>query len=250
MFFQELARLEQCRIPFVLATVVEVGGSTPRELGAHMIVRAEEIFDTLGGGAIEHEVIRRCRLLLQDPRRNAELMDVDLGRDLKMACGGRMKVFMQKFEPTPQVWLFGAGHTGTVLAEMARLAGWSVHVVDERPEWADPQRFHRDVQIHLSEPELFLKEQLPAPEDYVAILTYGHLHDEAILRRLLPHPLRYLGLMGSRGKWVRFCERLIPEFGEAAVARVHCPMGLDIKAQTPQEIAVSVIGQMVAERRG
>lgn len=249
-FYADLARLAAEGHPFVIATVIDTGGSTPRLAGSQTAVWADGFTGTIGGGAFEKHVHERARTLLADPKRHVDRFDIHLVRDLAMCCGGKMSVFLHRVEPGPTFWIFGAGHVGTALARMAALAGFAVTVVDARAEWADPARFPEDVRVIDAEPEDHLRAAPPGPADFVVVVTHDHALDEGLIRALAPHPLRYLGLIGSRGKWGRFRKRLdargVPS---EAVERVHCPVGLDIGAVTPEEIAVSVVGEMIAVRR-
>jgi xanthine dehydrogenase accessory factor len=249
-FFARLARLEAERRPFVLCTVTDTGGSTPRLAGAQMAVAAAEQHGTVGGGAFEWRVVQDARALLADPARTTAAVDVHLVRDLGMCCGGRMTAFLQKVESAPRVWIFGAGHVGAALAEMARRVGFEVVVADPRPEWAAPARFPEGVRVLDVEPEDLVRAEPPAPADYVVITTHDHALDEALVRKLAAHELTYIGLVGSRGKWGRFRKRLRERVPAAALDRVRCPVGLDIGAATPEEIALSIVGEMVARRRG
>ncbi len=250
-FYAHLAELEAARRPFVLATVVDTGGSTPRLAGAQMAVRDDDIHGTVGGGAFEQRVIQVARALLADPRRRVETLDVHLVRDLAMCCGGRMSVFMQKVDPAPPLRIYGAGHIGTALARVAALTGFEVTVVDARAEWADPERFPLDVTVVDAEPEDHLAGSPPGPVESVVVGTHDHALDEVLVRRLAGHSARYVGVIGSRGKWARFVSRLTARGVDPAfLERVRCPMGVDIGAVTPEEIAISVTAELVARRRG
>ncbi len=251
MNFADLARLETARRPFVLCTVVDTGGSTPRLAGSSMAVEPDALHGTIGGGEMERRVAEAARALLADPRRHADTWSAHLVRDLGMCCGGQMKVFMQKVEPAPRLWIYGAGHVGTALAAAAQGAGFAVTVVDARAEWADPSRFPADVTVLDAEPEDHLKTAPPPEDAFVVVVTHSHPLDEALIRRLLEAPPRYLGLIGSRGKWARFRQRLSARgVTDDQLAQVRCPVGLDIGAETPAEIAISIVAELVKARRG
>ena len=250
-FFAQLARLEAERVPFVLATITDTGGSTPRLAGARMAVCADTFYGTVGGGAFEQRVIEVARALLADPGRRIDGIDVHLVRDLGMCCGGRMQVFMQTITPKRALRIYGAGHVGTRLAAMADLAGFAVTVVDARAEWADPARFPDAVTVVDAEPEDHHRAHPAAPEEFVVVVTHSHPLDEALVRAMDTQRPAYLGVVGSRGKWARFVNRLSARgVDEAWLATVRCPMGLDIGAVTPEEIAVSVVAELVATHRG
>lgn len=251
--FAVLAAWEQGRVPFVVATVTDTGGSTPRLAGAAMGVTADAQHGTVGGGAFEWHVIEAARALLADGGRSSTTVDVHLVRDLGMCCGGRMTAFLSKTEPAPAVWIFGAGHVGTELAWLAVRAGFAVTVVDDRPEWIDAVRFPPEVRALDAEPEDLLRAVGggPGPADFAVVTTHSHALDEDLIRALAISPPAYVGLIGSRAKWARFRARLTERGVEATfLDRVRSPVGLDIGAVTPAEIAVSILAEIVARRRG
>ncbi|MCA9537377.1 MAG: xanthine dehydrogenase accessory protein XdhC [Myxococcales bacterium] len=249
--FAALAALEAARRPFVLATVIETGGSTPRHAGARMAVHAGGAIGTVGGGAFEHRVIAVAEALLADGARQTDRFDVHLVRDLGMCCGGKMSVFLEKVEPAPRLRIYGAGHVGAATARVAQLAGFAVRVIDARAEWADPTRFPAEVQVEDAEPEDHLRGHPTAADEFVVVVTHDHALDEAMVRHLLGGDLTWLGLIGSRGKWGRFRKRLSARgLDDAALDRVRCPVGLDIGALTPEEIAVSIVAELITVRRG
>ena len=151
----------------------------------------------------------------------------------------------------PTLWIFGAGHVGTELAAVAAEAGFNVAVVDSRADWADASRFPNIVAVHDAEPVDFIRAGHITTDDWVVVMTHSHPLDEEIIRHLLPMSLTFLGMIGSRGKWARFVQRFrargIPE---DQIGQVYCPVGLDIGAQTPAEIALSITAQCIQIRRG
>ena len=252
-FFARLAALEAADTPFVMATVIDHGGSTPRVAGARMAIWAEGFTGTIGGGAFELHVIERARALLSGGGQ-VERVDVHLVRDLGMCCGGRMSVFMETVEPRPPLRIYGAGHIGTALAAIADQAGFAVTVIDGRAEWADPTRFPASVHVEDAEPEDHLKAHPPGAAEFVVVVTHDHPLDEALVRAMLPTidtAPHYLGLIGSRGKWARFVKRYRARgFSDEKIAAVRCPVGLDLGGTTPAEIAVSIVAELVLVRRG
>jgi xanthine dehydrogenase accessory factor len=163
-----------------------------------------------------------------------------------------MTAFLTRTEARPTLWIFGAGHIGTALAAQARLADVGVRVVDDRAEWARPERFDADVQLVDGDPEDLLDRDGEGPSrgDWALVTTHAHPLDEALVRRLATRDLGYLGLIGSRAKWARFRARLLDRGVPAeALERVRCPAGLDLGASTPAEIAVSIVAELVTVRR-
>jgi len=248
--FREAADALAARRPFALCTVVATRGSAPQDVGARMVVYATgEPVGTVGGGRIEWTAIQEARRRLAEDGA-AGLLDVDL-TELGMSCGGQMTVFIDVLRPRERLVVFGAGHVSRALAPAAAALDFHVLVVDDRPEWADPAAFPTGVEVVARPFAAFLDGFVPDPDDYVVIVTRGHEHDEAVLRRLLSAPVAYLGMMGSRRKVALIRKRLLAEgVAPELLARVDSPIGLSIGAVTPAELAVSICGGLVARRRG
>lgn len=248
--FEAVSASLAAREAVVLASVTDTGGSTPRLAGAVMAVTAAAQFGTVGGGAFERHVIEAARALLADPGRATAVVDVHLVRDLGMCCGGRMTAFLNKQAPAQRLYVFGAGHVGTELCHLAERVGFEVIAIDGRADWADPARFPPSVQVEDAEPDDRLRTA-PLPSDaYCVITTHSHELDERLVELLSAAPPAYVGLIGSRGKWARFRGRLEARGVPARfLDAVRCPVGLDIGAATPAEIAVSIVGELVATLR-
>jgi len=240
-------------LPFVCVTVTSTGGSTPRLEGAQMWVSASEQVGTVGGGAFERLVVEEARALLSAPahRLTAEV-SAHLTHELGMCCGGKMTALLRRYlSPTP-LYIFGAGHVSQALsAHLSLLSSYQVQVIDERPDWANPERFTDSISLCCEDPESWLRAHPLPPASIALIMTHDHQLDERLLSLLLPQlergALRYLGMIGSHGKWGRFKRRLkergaTPELLDL----VHCPVGLPIHAQTPHEIAISVCAELIS----
>jgi xanthine dehydrogenase accessory factor len=232
-----------------LCTVVGVDGSAPRASGARMIVHADgSITGTVGGGALEHRVRAEADRVLADgaPRRVA----VHLVRDLGMCCGGAMEVYVEPVDPPERLVLFGAGHIAGALAPQAVALGFAVTVVDERDEWNTAARFpgcarvDRDARGYASAMDV-------AGRTFALVTTHDHALDQDLVERLLPRGLAWVGLVGSRPKAARFFLRFkAAGMDEALFAQLRVPVGLDLGAETPEEIALSIAAELVAVRRG
>jgi xanthine dehydrogenase accessory factor len=248
--FAEMARLAERGACFVVATVVSTAGSSPQKAGAKVLVVEDgRLFGTVGGGAIERQVIEAARELLGDRAASTRLFDANLTRDLGMACGGRMTVFLEKVDRPERLFLFGAGHVAQALSSIARAAGFRVAVADARPEWLSEERFP-GAERALGDPRTFARE---AALDGAAacVMTHDHGLDEELAEALLGRKLRYLGVIGSARKGERLRSRLLERgFSAEAVGRVRTPMGVPIGAQSPAEIAVSIAAELIALRRG
>jgi xanthine dehydrogenase accessory factor len=238
-----------------LVTIVSSNGSTPQRVGAKMLVFGDgRIVGTVGGGCYEHDAIGRARQVLAS--RKAVTVKYDLNDDFAeetgLVCGGQMEVFIEPIEASPAVYIFGAGHVGYYLAKMAHEAGFGVHVIDDRAAFANSERFPFAVSVVVDDIPGWL-ERTPIPATaYAVIVTRGHRNDLDALRALAPRDLRYIGLIGSRAKVARLYEQLLSETNvdPARLERIHAPIGLDLGAVTPQEIAVSITAELIAVRRG
>jgi len=231
-----------------LATVVRTSGSTPQQAGARLLLRADgTTVGTVGGGAIEHRVLEALATCRREGRPTLESWDLTL--DLGMCCGGRMEIFIEPIEAQPRLVVFGAGHVAQPTAALALAAGFAVTVVDDREELNTEARFPGCARI-LAEPAESAREVAPTAHDFLLVVTHDHRLDEEALDVFARHPHRYLGLIGSRRKVIRILQRLQARAGLPALERVYAPVGLDLGAVTPAEIAVSIVAELVAVRRG
>ncbi len=232
-----------------LATVVGVNGSAPRGAGARMVVWPDgRSLGTVGGGQFEQKVVEAATeaLAAGGPRRYS----VHLTRDLGMCCGGAMDVFIEPLRPVDRLLLFGAGHVARPTALFAREAGWAVTVIDDRDELLTEARFPNCERVE-REPRAYARNLAGDPRGWVFLVTHDHQLDQDLLELLLAHEWAWIGLIGSRTKVAKFRVRLrAAGITEAQLARVSGPVGLDIGAETPEEIAIAVLAEMVRTRRG
>lgn len=231
-----------------LATVVRTSGSTPQRPGARLLLRADgSTVGTVGGGAIEHAVIQA----LEAARKSGttELLVRNLAQDLGMCCGGRMEIFIEPIAGAPCLHVFGAGHVARATAPLAHSLGFEVRVIDEREELNTVERFP-GCALDLRDAETVLKSILLGDNDWVLIVTHDHQLDQRVLELCLRQQPRYLGLVGSRRKLVRITQRLLQKDPSLSFERLHSPVGLDLGAIGPEEIAVSIAAELVAVRRG
>jgi xanthine dehydrogenase accessory factor len=233
----------------VLCTVIGIAGSTPRSGGARMLVYPDSrIVGTVGGGAFEHRVIAEAQAALADghPRR----FSIHLTRDLGMCCGGAMEAFIEPIQAVDQLVIYGAGHVGAATAALAVPLGFSVTVVDDREDQIDPSRFHETVARIEADPRTVLDDLPWGERAYHLIVTHSHQLDQDLVAELLPRPFAYLGMIGSRAKVAKFFLRLRAGGVDPDLFRKLCaPVGLDIGAETPEEIAVSIMAELVRVRR-
>jgi xanthine dehydrogenase accessory factor len=240
--------------PAALVTVVATEGSTPQKAGAKMVVLPDgTLIGTIGGGCVEAEMARRARTVISSER--AELASYDLtpeqaGED-GLVCGGRMDVFIEPLLSTPTLVIFGGGHVAQPLARMAKTAGFRVEVTDDRTKFANRERFPDADLVIVDEIAAAASLLTLGRHTYVVVVTRGHKGDADALQAVLGRGVRFVGLLASRPKMVHVAADLVARGVPLdQIGRVHAPLGLGIGAQTPEEIAVSILAEMIAVRRG
>jgi xanthine dehydrogenase accessory factor len=238
-----------------LVTIVSSNGSTPQRVGAKMLVFADgRIIGTVGGGCYENDAIGKARQVLATRKACTVRYDLndDFAEETGLVCGGQMEVFIEPIEAAPAVYIFGAGHVGFYVGRLANEAGFAVHVIDDRAAFANAERFPQAASIVVDDIPAWLAQTTLPPTAYAVVVTRGHRNDLDALRSLAPRDLRYMGLIGSRAKVARLYDALLAEGAVTPehLTRIHAPIGLDIGAVTPQEIAVSITAELIAVRRG
>lgn len=239
----------------VLATIVKSTGSTPRTVGARMLVRADRsIAGTIGGGAFEAMVIADAADLLgaADPApRVRRYAFTEEGEDaLGMACGGNAEVLLEVSGRSPRLLIFGAGHVGVALARLASTVGFDCTIVDDREAFCESARLARSGRVVQCDEAYEIGVPSIDASALVAVVTRCHRTDRLALRRVLATEAAYVGLIGSRRKKTVILRELHDEDGipDAALARVRCPIGLPLGGETPEEIAVSIVAELLQER--
>jgi xanthine dehydrogenase accessory factor len=237
-----------------LVTIVSSTGSTPQRVGAKMLVFPDgRTVGTIGGGCYEHDAFWKAKDAIQS--RKPQLVKYDLNDDFAqengLVCGGQMQVYIEPLESTPHLYVIGAGHVGYHLARLAHTIGFRTHVLDDREKFANRERFPDAAEVIVDTiPEWLHRVDIPS-NAYVVIVTRGHTHDLDALRALAARDLRYLGLIGSKAKVKRIYDALLAEgMPHECLQRVHAPVGLDIGAVSPEEIAVAILAELIAVRRG
>jgi xanthine dehydrogenase accessory factor len=250
--FRTLADLLDGGEPLVLVTVIEASGSAPGKAAAKMVVTADALHGTVGGGRVENAAIQHARTLLAKPA-GPETVRYDVVQDLGMSCGGTMHVLFEPMTPLPRLVVFGAGHISETLCRIAASTGFEVVVCDEREDWLTEERFPDARERILAPWEDAVEKAHLTAETFVASVSPGHALDERVVTAILGSAVRprYLGVVGSRRKAALLKKGLL-ENGQAQadVERIRIPMGLNIGAVDPREIALSVVAEMVAVLRG
>jgi xanthine dehydrogenase accessory factor len=235
-------------------TVVRANGSTPQRAGAKMLVFADgRTIGTIGGGCYENDACLKAREALTSRRQVLAHYDLndDFAQENGLICGGQMDVHIDPLAPAARLYIIGAGHVGWHLARAAADTEFRVHVVDDREKFANRERFPNVDEVIVEPIDEWLHRVDIPPSSFVVIVTRGHQNDLEAMRALAARDLRYLGLIGSRAKVARIRKLLLAEgMPPECLDRVHTPIGLDIGAVTPAEIAISILAQLIGVRRG
>ncbi len=251
--YSELVRLRNTGQKCALATIVQVRGSIPSYESAKILVREDgSMIGTIGGGCVEAEVWEAAREVIatEKPRHLTFNLGQDAAYDNGLICGGQLDVFVEPVMPVPHAYIFGAGHISKSLSKVATLAGFASVVVDDRETFASRERFPEAAAVHAAEyEEIFPKLEINAT-GYIIIVTRGHRDDMRVLKLAVATPARYIAMIGSKRKVINVIRELEKEgIPRSAFERVFAPMGLDIGAISPEEIAIAVTAEMIAVRR-
>jgi xanthine dehydrogenase accessory factor len=251
--YDEVVRLRRLGQKCALATIVQVNGSIPSYESAKLLVREDgSMTGTIGGGCVEAEVWTAAREVIETekPRHLNFSLGQDAAYDNGLICGGQLNVFIEPVIPQPRALIFGAGHISKSLSKIANMAGFATSIIDNRETFANRERFPEADEIHAEEYEEVFPKLAVNSSSYIIIVTRGHRDDMRVLEWAVTTPARYLAMIGSRRKVIGVVKELektgIPR---ESFERVFAPMGFEIGAVTPEEIAVSVVAEMIAIRR-
>lgn len=252
--FEEIGKLTREGRSGALATIVNVRGSIPSVMASKMLVRDDgSIIGTVGGGCVESDVRKGAMMVMRDgkPRTFSFNLDQHPDDDNGLVCGGSLQVFVEPVVPSPRLYIFGAGHVGAALYKVAGLAGFEIVICDDREQYANRERFPDAQEIHTGDIDEILATLSPAESSYIVIVTRGHRHDLRVLRWAVETPAHYIGMIGSARKVLTIDRQLEAEgVAPEKLRRVFAPIGLDILAATPEEIAVAITAELIAIRRG
>ncbi|MBI4835590.1 MAG: XdhC family protein [Planctomycetes bacterium] len=237
---------------FALATVVRIHASSPREPGAKMGVFPDRsIFGTIGGGKLEKMLIDDSLQILKTGKpvlKTYTLLPETKG-GIGTECGGTLDIFIDIISAGAKIMLIGAGHISHALAGLAETCGFAVEVVDDRTEFANSERFPRSI-IHNTPIKGTDFKSLINSETYVVIVSHSHEIDYEALKATINLPYAYLGMIGSQRKVKVLFSKLLEEgIKQNELDKIHAPIGLDINAETPEEIALSIMAEIVAVKR-
>jgi xanthine dehydrogenase accessory factor len=248
--YEEIIRLKREGRSTALATIVQCIGSSPQKEGAKMLVRDDgSIIGNLGGGCIEAEVIQASRMAMKDGVPQTipfELTEKHGG----LVCGGKILVYIEPIVPEPHLVILGAGHVGRALSQAACFSGFRVTVIDDRGEYANKDNIPDAQDIVVADFERPFGKVSVERDSYIVIATRGHTHDLDALKAALNTEAGYIGLLGSRRKKAVLFRTLKGEgFSEEEISRVTVPVGIPISSVTPEEIAISILAQIIQLRR-
>ena len=251
--YDEISRLRHEGRCCALATIINVRGSIPSVAAAKMLVRDDgSIVGTIGGGCVEAEVWQAARDVMKEEKPKTLTFNLDQtpDKDSGLACGGTLQVFVEPILPSPLLYVFGAGHVGLNVYKIARLAGFDVVVVDDRDTYANRERFPEAQEIYAEDIERVMSRVVPPKAAFIVIVTRGHRHDMSVLGWAVRTPAHYIGMIGSKRKVLTVCQELEKQgVPSDALKRAHAPIGINIGATTPEEIAVSIVAELIADRR-
>lgn len=251
--YQVLAELEQKNQPGVLCTIIRSQGSTPRHSTAKMLVLPDrQIVGTVGGGELEKRVIEEALQALQEgkPRLLTYHM-ADPSRGDPGVCGGQVEIFVEPIMPNPILLLIGGGHVGKAVAHLADWLGFYVVVNDDRPEFCTPEAVPEGREFYPMSIQELAEKFTITPWTYIVLTTRGAQIDMAGLPFILNSPAAYIGVIGSRRRWETTRRALLAAgVAEEKLQRVFSPIGLELQAETPEEIAVSIMAEILMVYRG
>jgi xanthine dehydrogenase accessory factor len=252
--YRALAELEKSGKPGVLCTIIKTQGSTPRHEGSKMLVYQDGNFiGTVGGGEVESRVIKEALEALKEGKnRLLHYSMVNPKEGDPGVCGGQLEIYVEPILSRPMLVVIGAGHVGIAVTHLASWLGFRVAVSDDRPEWCTPE-LHPEADEFYPVPLTELPDQLEiTPNTYLVLTTRGVDIDAKGIPKLLQTPAAYIGIIGSKKRWITTRKRIMDEtqLTETELDQIYSPIGLEIRAETPEEIAVSILSEIIMLRNG
>ena len=241
-------------LPVATVTIVKAEGSTPREVGACMLVDGDGnlLAGTIGGGMLEVRAIKDAVKCIEEGK--SKIIDYSLGLPaeseevlLPATCGGRVSLFVKVYNSKERLIIVGGGHVGQSLARLATYMGYDVSVLDSREEILASDNFPEGVNLVLGDMVESLKKMNIDSHTYIVIATYAHMQDERALEAVIKSNAKYIGMIGSKNK-VRTCfDNLLKKgFTQENISKVYAPIGLNIGGETPEEISLSIMAEIQA----
>jgi xanthine dehydrogenase accessory factor len=250
--FEEIVRMRRAGERGALATIVHTNGSIPSYESSRMLVREDgSIAGTIGGGCVEADVWAAAKEVMQveQPRKMTFNLNHEAEYDAGLICGGTLEIFVEPILPQPTLYIFGGGHVSSAVARVASSAGFAIGIADDRGAYANAERFPMANEIYTTYEDAYEKIK-PNASSYLLIVTRGHKDDMRVLAWAVRTGARYIGMIGSKRKVISVYKALEREgYSAEEFERVHAPVGLDIGALSPEEIAVSIAAELIAVRR-
>ncbi len=250
--FEEIVRMRKAGERGALATIVHTNGSIPSYESSRMLVREDgSIAGTIGGGCVEADVWAAAKGVIEaeQPRKMTFNLNHEAAYDAGLICGGTLEVFVEPILPQPLLYIFGGGHVSLSVSRVAHAAGFAIQVIDDRAAYANAERFPMATELYTSYEDAFRRIK-PNASSYLLIVTRGHKDDMRVLAWAVRTDARYIGMIGSKRKVLSVYKALQREgYRAEEFERVHAPVGLDIGALSPEEIAVSIAAELIAVRR-
>jgi xanthine dehydrogenase accessory factor len=257
--YQEILKIKSEGQTAVVATIIAIQGSTPRDLGSKMLIRSDGtiIVGSIGGGNLEALVCQEGLKVIKEGK--PKVLHFDLtgqettgGETIEtgMICGGNADIYIEPILPEETLYIFGAGHISLYLARMGKILGFKIIVVDEREMFANQERFPEADKIYAEKFEAVFSKLQPKKPYYIVIVTRGHRYDQEVLEWAVGMEAKYIGMIGSRMKNNAVFSNLQNKgISKELLEKVHAPIGLNIGAETPEEIAISILAEIIQVRR-
>lgn len=251
-FYKALAECIQENKPAAVATVVKTMGSSPRDVGSKMLVYPDgSIVGSVGGGEMEARVIETAKESIRAGK--PTYLDMTLSDEARgdpLVCGGEIEIFVEPLLAAPTLIIVGAGHIGAACAELGKFLGFRVVIVDDREELLKRENLPAADEVHAGDMPAELRKLDITPQTYIVLVTRAHTTDAPVLREIIAKPAAYIGMLGSKRRVLTVFDMLKREgTDDRAFQRVHAPIGIPIGAETPQEIAVSILAEVVKAKR-
>ncbi len=248
--YKILVDIQKQNTPAALVSVIDTSGSTPRSAGAKMIVMENgTIYGSIGGASVESLVIAEAQACISAgsfKKVSHNLNDLEK-HDTGMICGGKMEFFIEPINLTPHLYIFGGGHCGLPLARLAHQIGFEYSIIEDRAEFAHTERFPDARNLWVGDMPQIAKDLEMGNRDYIAILTRNHELDYQTLRQVIKKDAKYIGLIGSKAKKKQIFKKLVQDgFDQGLIDRIYTPIGIDIAAETPEEIAISILAEIIS----
>lgn len=247
-WIQKLHEFKQKNEPIALVTITEIIGSAPCNIGSRMIVQKnKEIYGTIGGGKLEFEVIEEALKAIRENK--TAKRTYTLGPQFQQCCGGKVELMIEPMNQSPELFLFGAGHIGVEITKLLVNTPFNVTLIDSRKNWLNAIDIATETKkcaVTIDDFTTFKNAVNWGSNCYVLVMTHDHVIDLDIIAMAIPKKTKYIGLIGSKPKYARFNKMLTEELHiDEGMQNVICPVGLGIGGNTPKEIAIDVVAQLL-----